>query len=162
MSRVEARRGRGFIVKEFFSRAAKALSVYLDPYGESELKKMELADPKPELHKTFKKADEFGDLIHEQTMQMLATTHERGHYSASDLEHADAEFKKALQNLKKPKPKSNTVVLPPEDIPPVEAAPVVLTPAQRASQIATVIAKGIRGKVNAPRTARFKKQAKAR
>lgn len=148
----EARAGRRN-VKELFSKAAKALSVYLDPYGDNELKRMELADKKLELeniknNNTF----DFSDLPRKDNLNIFA--HEISHTLDDDHDRRER-----LKKFNLPKPKSNIGILPPDDLPPVAVVQAPeMTSAQRATQVASAMADGTQANLNAPRTARFKKK----
>ncbi len=140
--------GTGYIVKEFFSKAAKMMSVYLDPYGENELKRMELADKKLEL--------ENNKINKTQQLDPFIFSHEISH---ANISAHDDRLMNSAKNFGLPKPKSNIGILPSGDAPPVAQAPDA-TPAQRASQVATVMAGGTQAEVKAPRTARFTKMGR--
>jgi hypothetical protein len=157
MPPIDARRGRGS-VKDFFNKIAKAASVYLDPYGENELKRMELADQKLDLENSkINKPFDFGDVPNKQNLNIFA--HELNHA----IDHPADRLQKLQDSLKKfntPKPASNIGILPPDNEPAV-APPPEVTPAQHASQVATVMAGGTQTELRAPRTAKFRKHPAA-
>lgn len=140
-------------VKDFFKKVAQAASVYLDPYGESELKRMELADKKLDLeNKKNSMPFDFGGVSRKDDLSIF------GH----EISHAidpgrPVQSQNPPKNFNIPKPKSNIGILPPDAEPPVAQAPEV-TPAQRTSQVATVMAGGTQGKLRAPQTARFQRK----
>lgn len=143
-------------MKDFFNKIAKAASVYLDPYGESELKRMELADKKLDLENN--KLNEFKDISSHLLKDSMIFNHEMNH--AIDTRPFDSKIQNIQKNFQVPKPKSNIGILPPLNAAPVATAPEI-TPAQRAAQVAIVMADGVQGKVKAPLTARFRKQGRA-
>ncbi len=150
---IKARRGEGN-VKDFFNKIAKAASVYLDPYGESELKRMELADRKLDLENNkINKPFDFGDVPRK----------DNAHIFNHEISHAIFDPNDNPLNARKsfnvPKPKSNIGILPPDDVPPVAQAAPEPTAAQRASLVATAMADGTQSGLKAPRTARFRKTA---
>ena len=149
-------RGQGIILKDFFSKAAKALSVYLDPYGESELKRMDLADKKQDLENN--KLNKFNDSASQLLKDNMIFNHEISH--AVDPGSFGGKLQNTPKSFQIPKPIANIGILPPDDVTPVVTVPKI-TPAQRAAQVATVMADGVQGKVKAPLTARFRKRERA-
>lgn len=139
-------------MKDLFNKIARAASVYLDPYGENELKRMELADKKFENIKNNNSFD-FSDLPNKKHLQNL-------HHEIDHAAHHQKieEINTPRKRFNRPKPPLNIGI-----IPAVTPAPVAQvqeqTPAQRANQVATVMAGGIQSELKAPRTARFRKQA---
>lgn len=154
MPPIDARRGRGS-VKDFFNKIAKAASVYLDPYGENELKRMELADQKLDLENSkINKPLDFGDVPNKQNLNIFA--HELNHA----IDHPADRLQKLQDSLKKfntPKPASNIGILAPDSEPAV-APPREVTPAQHASQVATVMAGGTQTELRAPQNSASSRQ----
>lgn len=140
-------------MKDFFNKIAKSASVYLDPYGENELKRMELADKKTDFENIKNNQFfDFSDLPHKKNLNIFH--HEISHATDDPPDRVE-RLLNSLKDFNIPKPVSNIGILPPDNQPAVAQAPEV-TPAQRASQMATVMAGGTQAQVSAPRTARFR------
>lgn len=140
-------------MKDFFNKIAKAASVYLDPTGENELKRMELVDKKLDLE-NIKNNQPFAFRDPPRKEYLDALRHEMSH-AMGHFTDPDAGLN-SLNDFNIPKPIKKITITRPIMEPAVAPTPD-LTPAQRASQVATVMAEGVQGKVSAPQTARFRK-----
>lgn len=142
-------------MKDLFNKIAKAASVYLDPYGENELKRLELSDRKSDLEKIrINSSFNISDWPNKKDIEIFSheIDHAAYHSKIEELKNSPKTF-----NFRKPLP--NIGILPP-DAAPVAQIPE-MTAAQRAAQVASVMAEGVQGNVAAPRTARFRKQGQA-
>lgn len=143
-------------MKDFFNSIAKAASVYLDPYGESELNRIERADKKFNLD-NLKNYNTFNTADWPHKKEIAIFSHEIAHIA---YENKIEELKNSPKKFRFTKPVPNIGIMPP-DTAPVASVPAALIPettaAQRAAQVATVMAEGVQGKVAAPKTARFRK-----
>lgn len=139
-------------MQDLFNKMAGALSAMLDDKIGAEEKKLNLSPLKIDLEKISRNIS--GDPENKKAIDSMVFMHELGHaVTAQKLPENDLN-----KNFSIPRPKSNIGILPPDDAPPVVAAQAPqMTDAQRATQVASVMAEGVQGRITAPQTARFKK-----
>lgn len=139
-------------MKDSFNDLAGALSAAYDAKIANKENNLNLSRLELDLEKINRNI--IGDPENKKTIDSMVFMHELGHaLTAQKFPENDL-----VKNFRHPRPRLNIGILPPDDVPPVVAQAPQMTDAERASQVASVMAEGVQGKISAPQTARFQRK----